>query len=320
MKTFFSLILSAGIGLAATPLFAQNEAEDVAQQLAMIHLLDSLDKAWKWQTGPVALGDNLATLNVPAGWRYLPGDQSQFVLTDIWGNPPSESLGMLFPENLGPLDSASLAFNITFDALGYVKDHDADDINYDDLLKDMKNEATEANKTRQEMGYPPVEIVGWASAPYYDKEKKALHWAKELRFGEAGTPSTLNYDVRLLGRKGVLSMNAVADMGGLGLVKTSVPSLVSNVSFSEGNRYSDFDPKVDEVAAWTIGGLVAGKVLAKAGFFAVILKFIKPILLVLVAGGAAVWRWVSGRRKEEEAQEEAQAAEEQKPAAGEETA
>ena len=44
---------------------------------------------------------------------------------------------------------------------------------------------------------------------------------------------------------------------------------------------ADFDSKIDNVAAWTIGGLVAGKVLAKAGFFAIILKFIKPLLLLL---------------------------------------
>ena len=68
----------------------------------------------------------------------------------------------------------------------------------------------------------------------------------------------------------------------------------------DGNRYADFDSNVDEVAAWTIGGLVAGKVLAKAGFFAFVLKFIKPILLLLGAGGMAVWRWFTGRKKEEE--------------------
>jgi hypothetical protein len=57
------------------------------------------------------------------------------------------------------------------------------------------------------------------------------------------------------------------------------------------------------VAAWTIGGLVAGKVLAKAGFFALILKFIKPILLVLIATGGGIWRFLGGRRKEKEEEE-----------------
>ena len=34
---------------------------------------------------------------------------------------------------------------------------------------------------------------------------------------------------------------------------------------------------MDDVAAYGIGGLIAGKILAKAGFFAVILKFWKII-------------------------------------------
>jgi len=47
-------------------------------------------------------------------------------------------------------------------------------------------------------------------------------------------------------------------------------------------KYEDFDSSVDEVAAWTIGGLVAGKVLAKVGFFAIFLKFGKIIVLSLL--------------------------------------
>jgi hypothetical protein len=59
---------------------------------------------------------------------------------------------------------------------------------------------------------------------------------------------------------------------------------------------------MDKIAAVTIGGLVAGKLLAKAGFFVIILKFIKPILLGLVAGGSALWRWITGRKKEDDEQ------------------
>jgi hypothetical protein len=69
------------------------------------------------------------------------------------------------------------------------------------------------------------------------------------------------------------------------------------VQFNEGFRYADFDSKVDDVAAWTIGGLVAGKVLAKAGLFALLAKFGGKILLVLGAAGAGLWRFFSGRRK-----------------------
>ena len=55
------------------------------------------------------------------------------------------------------------------------------------------------------------------------------------------------------------------------------------------------------MAAWTIGGLVAGKVLAKVGFFAVIMKFLKFIVLGVAALGWYIWKYIKGRKKEEPA-------------------
>ncbi|MDZ4667164.1 MAG: DUF2167 domain-containing protein [bacterium] len=55
----------------------------------------------------------------------------------------------------------------------------------------------------------------------------------------------------------------------------------------------------DNVAAITIGGLVAGKVLAKVGFFAIMLKFWK--LLALAAAGlfGAFWKKITGKKDHE---------------------
>jgi uncharacterized membrane-anchored protein len=66
---------------------------------------------------------------------------------------------------------------------------------------------------------------------------------------------------------------------------------MASFSFADGSKYEQFDPDIDEVAAWTIGGLVAGKVLAKAGILALILKNIKIIGLGLVAAATAAWKW-----------------------------
>jgi uncharacterized membrane-anchored protein len=54
------------------------------------------------------------------------------------------------------------------------------------------------------------------------------------------------------------------------------------------------------VAAWTVGGLVAGKVLAKVGVFALIAKFGKVIFIAVAAGGAAIWKFIRGRRREDD--------------------
>lgn len=278
-----------------------SEAEMIAR---MTFVLDSIEKAFQWQTGKVDLPGGMAHINVPANLRYLNPEQSLFVLNDVWGNPPGvTTAGMLFPAHISPLTDSAWAFNVNFEEMGYVKDGDADDIDYNELLDNMKKEAVEASKLRTEQGYEAIDIVGWASQPYYDKNKKVLHWAKEIKFGTGEAGNTLNYDMRFLGRKGVLSLNAISGINQLDLIKGNVAAMTNAVSFNEGHRYEDFDSNVDEVAAWTLGGLVAGKVLAKAGFFAVILKFIKPILIAAAAAGTAIWRWISGRRQKEEGEE-----------------
>ncbi len=265
-----------------------------------MRILDSIEHAFQWKTGHIDLPGNFAGIDIPANMRYLNEEQSRFVLADLWGNPPDlHTMGMLFPIDQSPLGDSCWAFNIYFEEMGYVKDGDAGDINYDELLAELKKETAAENESRTNAGYEALEIVGWASPPFYDNNKKVLHWAKEIKFGDGAYGNTLNYDVRFLGRKGVLSLNAIGSMNQLELVKGSIPAVTNGISFTDGNKYADFDSNIDNVAAWTIGGLVAGKVLAKVGFFAIILKFIKPILLLAAGGGAAIWRFISGRKNEQ---------------------
>jgi uncharacterized membrane-anchored protein len=92
----------------------------------------------------------------------------------------------------------------------------------------------------------------------------------------------MNYNLRLLGRKGVLVLNAVGSPSQLAEVRQSIPGLIDGVSFAKGLQYSDFNPSMDEVAAYTIGGLIAGKVLAKVGLIGLVLKFGKVILITVL--------------------------------------
>jgi uncharacterized membrane-anchored protein len=264
--------------------------------------LDAIEQSLNYETGTIELESRNATLTVPEGFRYLNRKQSMYVLSDLWGNPADTSvLGLLVPENKGVLADDSWVFVLSFDELGFVEDDDAEDIDYDDLLADEQKETQEESKQRVQMGYEAIELVGWASKPYYDKEKKVLHWAKELKFADAET-NTLNYNLRVLGRKGVFVINAVASMNELPEVKSSISHVISSVEYKEGHRYADFTPGVDQVAAWTIGGLVAGKILAKAGFFALLLKFWKLIAVAVIGFGGAIWRRISGKPKDDEQQ------------------
>lgn len=252
---------------------------------------DSLEASFTYQRGEIKLEDGIGTLNVPTGFRYLDSTQAAYIIHDLWGNPHGEgTLGMIVPENIGITDERSWAFIITYEEMGYVKDDDADEINYDELLSEMQSDAAAANEERVKEGYESIAIIGWAAKPYYDSEKKVLHWAKEIKFGETeGT--TLNYNVRVLGRKGVLVLNAVASMMELPDVQQNIEPVLASFNYADGNKYADFNPDMDEVAAWTIGGLVAGKVLVKAGILALLLKNLKLIALAIGGLGAGIWKW-----------------------------
>src|SRR5207253_1455443 len=133
-------------------------------------------------------------------------------------------------------------------------DKDADKIDYAEMLESMKKEETGVNEERKKMGYEPLHIIRWAQTPYYDKDKKVLHWAKEISFGN-DPAHTLNYDVRVLGRKGVLSLNAIATIENLPMVKANIEKVLAIPQFTDGNKYSDFNSNSDKVAEYGIGAL-----------------------------------------------------------------
>jgi len=248
-------------------------------------LWDSLDR----QQGEIKLSNGVATLKVPDGFYYLNSKDAEKVLVDVWGNPPGagkSTLGMLFPTGSTPFDEGAWAVTVEYEEDGYVSDKDADDIDYDDLLADMKKGTRQASKERVKQGYEAIELVGWAAKPYYDKNSHKLHWAKEIKFGNQPV-NTLNYDIRVLGRKGVLVLSFIAGIDQKELITSKIDSVLAMADFDQGARYEDFDPSIDKVAAYGLGALVAGKVIAKTGLLAAALIFLKKfgIFILLGIGG-----------------------------------
>ncbi|NIG53097.1 DUF2167 domain-containing protein [Chitinophaga sp. Cy-1792] len=290
MRNFLYL---AVILFTTLQLKAQKKVDSsVVEEEAINAYADSLRGAMKYKTGLVTLSAGDAQLNVPAGFKFLGKEQSQFIIEKIYGNPPqiaAEALGMIFPEKSDILTENSYVFIVKYEDVGFIKDDDAEHMNYDDLKKQIIEDEVKTNEERKKNGYRTIHLIDWAQKPFYDKEHKVLHWAKELQVGEQPSDNnTLNYEVRILGKKGILSLDAVCSMSELPLVKADIDKVLKMATFTEGNAYADFDPKVDKVAAWTIGGLIAGKVLAKVGFFAVILKYLAVIWKFLVVAAMAV--------------------------------
>jgi uncharacterized membrane-anchored protein len=281
---------------------AQQESDSTAISEAQYKMvIDSINNSFTYKYGTVSLKNDLATLEVPDGFKFLDSEQSNYVLTELWGNPPNETLGMLLPEDMSPMqDDFTYCVEITYSQEGYIDDEDAADLDYDDLLEEMQNDTNAANPERIAQGYGGMEFVGWASKPFYDASTKKLHWAKEIKF-DGYDVNTLNYNIRVLGRRGYLNLNAIGDIDVLYEFNKDRDVILSSVAFNGGNQYSDFNPDLDEVAAYGIGGLIAGKVLAKVGLFAGILKFWKFIAIGAVAAFGGLRKRIFGGSSKEDA-------------------
>lgn len=257
-----------------------------------------------FKTGKITLPGGLAELNLPDNFRYLSPIDAETILTKGWGNPPDKelSLGMIVPANLSPLSAEGWGVVITYQKDGHVKDDDAQKINYNDLLKDMQEGEKEDNDMRQKQGYPTLNLVGWAEPPSYDNQTHKLYWAKNIKFG-TDPENTLNYNVRVLGREGVLVLNAVASMHQLADIKQQMQTVNNFSNFTAGNGYNDFNSSTDKVAEYGIAALIAGGVAAKVGLFgkllALLLAFKKIVLVAVAAVGGFIVNLFKGKKKAE---------------------
>ena len=205
---------------------------------------------------------------------------------------------MLVPASVRVLAPEGWGVIISFSEDGYVKDDDAGKIDYPELLTTMQQATREANPERAKAGYATVELVGWAEPPHYDTVAHKLYWAKDFKFSDEST-HTLNYNIRVLGRRGVLVLNAVASMDRLESVREDMTKVIGFVEFNEGHRYADFVPGTDKVAEYGIAALIAGGVAAKAGLFKVLLAALiglKKVLVVALAAAAGFFRKLFRRK------------------------
>lgn len=298
-----ALALAGALVLASVPATMLHAAAPVASQEALIAqqraVTEKLLKDLKRQTGTIPIEQAKADLVLGDQYYFVGPEQSRTILVDIWRNPPeaaSNVLGMVFPKGRSFADDSWSAV-ITFEQSGYVSDDDAKTIDYDAMLADMKRGDEEQAESIRAQGYPAGILQRWAQAPTYDATKHSLVWARDIKFDDA-PEDTLNYDIRLLGRSGVLSLNIIAGMSQLGEVREAAKTFANVASFRDGARYADFDPSMDKKAEYGLAGLVAAGATAavakKVGLLAILLKFGKFILIGAVAAFVA-FRGAIGR-------------------------
>lgn len=312
MTTRHYLFLAAALTVATPAAMAQESDEDfnIEEYMATDSIVGASGEAA--EIG----GGSGAWIDVPTDMTLIGHYDTRRLLELYWGNSTdSLVLGALVPTADTLLPQATVAYIIYYDAAGYVSDDDAADINADNLMEEMRLNATALNDTLVPLGYPKQEIVEWAKEPEYDKERKMLRWARHLRFsahddetGEDYVNEVVNYDVRILGRRGYVEIKAIASLDDAAKAISTGDRLSESVHFEKGLRYEDYDADTDATSEWGLGGLVAGTVLAKTGILGKIglflLKAWKIIAVAAVGIGAAVAKVLSRRKKKEEERKE----------------
>lgn len=297
----FLMFAAIALGLAGAPAAAQ-AAPLSADAAALVAALSP-------QSGKVAVPEAQASLDLGDEYLFYGPADARRILTEIWANPPADAegvLGLVMRAGSTPYSDAWGAV-VTFQPAGYVTDDDARDADYAALMQQMQDSAAEANQQRRTAGFASVDVIGWAQVPRYDSVGHSVVWARELRF-EGEDVNSLNYDLRMLGRTGVLSINLVATMPQLREIRDVADDIAQIAEFDAGARYDDFNAETDETAGHGIAGLVAGgaglAVAKNLGLGAVLLKFMQPVLfgLVVLLGlfAGPIWRKLSfGKAREE---------------------
>ncbi len=249
------------------------------------------------QPKTITLGDKLAEVNLSPEFQFV-GEEKAKAFMKSQGSSGEGVLGIIAP-NRNSKDEWFVVCR--FEDCGYVKDDDADKINADEILNAYKEGTKDQNEERKEMNIPPVYVGGWAEKPRYDKTAHHVIWAIEVKDEDTASAPvvSINYNTRILGRRGVLSMNLVTDPKTLEADKTKVAALLKETSFKRGNTYLEYVPGKDKAAGYGIAGLILGggalAAAAKFGVFGALWKWGLGILLVMkkfifvaVAGVAAL--------------------------------
>ncbi len=239
-----------------------------------------------WTKGP-AKGDmkDLAEIKVPANYMFT-GEQGTQKLLRVFGNPTNgRELGLIAPTNL----EWFVVFE--FADTGYIKDDDKDKLDADAMLKAIQRGTEAGNEERKKMGGAPLTITGWQQPPKYNPETHNLEWAIK---GESEGHQIVNYNTRLLGRKGVMEVALVVAPDKLTATMAEYQALLKGYAYKDGQGYAEFrsGDKVAEygLAALVVGGAAVGA--AKLGLFAALAAFLKKgwklVIIAAVACGSFI--------------------------------
>jgi uncharacterized membrane-anchored protein len=277
MKRLFLVLVALLFACASAGVFAQDQQEQGHKKSPIASL--------PWQMGPTTakLGDH-ATLNVPDGYAFLDpaGTRS---LNDILHNPPADT----DEYTLAPKSLDWISF-FSYEDIGYVKDDEK--LDPDAILQSYREGTEEGNKERRARGWSDLNVLGWSAKPEYDPQIKSLAWSLLLEDGQTHD-HIVNYNTRLLGRRGVMDVVVVTEPEKLTASINDFKSTLPGFQYAPGESYAEYRAG-DRVAEYGLAALITGGALAvaaKKGLFTVIGGFLVAAWKFVLAGFVALGAW-----------------------------
>lgn len=207
-----------------------------------------------WIMGPAIgyIGD-VAEIFVPDGYAFGGAIGVRDFLESNQNPVTGRELGILLPEG------GNWFTVFEFDPIGYVRDDEKSRLNPKRLLKSIREDNEEANQERIDNGWPTLEIIDWEIGPSYDESSRNLVWAIRAK---SNAESIVNYNVRLLGRRGVMQAVLVADPGRMRQVVDTLNLVLAGFYFTPGDKYVDF-VEGDQVATFGLTSLISENISQK---------------------------------------------------------
>ena len=246
-----------------------------------------------WQRGPGtgAIGSR-AAIGIPEDYVFLDADETRRYVEWTENVPGDEEY--LF----GPTHDKWEAYFSFYDE-GYVEDTEA--LDADELLASLRESQEASNEERRRRGWPELHIDGWQVPPRYNPDTRALEWATRLSDPASGNV-TINYNTRVLGRKGTMSVQVVAQPENFDAGMAEFKASMEGFAYNPGERYADYVPG-DRVAEYGLAALITGGAVAvagKKGFFGAIAAFFAAAWKLLLAGLVGVGIWLKSLLKKKD--------------------
>lgn len=267
---------------------------------------DPADAAWAaaakaLQRGPQTINlRNQATLQLPQGYGFVPTLQATALMEAMGNSADPNFIGLILPTSESTSGgSGNWMVSVDYNPTGYIDDEDAKHWDADELLDNLKQGTEAGNARRAQLGIPALEVTRWIEKPSYDSATQRLVWSAEAhsKGAPANEDNTVNYNTYVLGREGYVSLNLITSTSAVEGQKPLAKTLLGQVAFMDGKRYTDFNAATDQVASYGLAALVGGVAAKKLGLFALIGAFLaksfKLVIVGVIAAGTAIRAYFS---------------------------